>query len=125
MVNDELVKLRYANRLPIHDFEKPYQIISELSGVYRKSNIECNLAPERERIQDLRGQERLYGIDSHGFQVLEHYSAIKDWSDKQAVEEHYLPEVERLIANHLDGVDEVYIFNWRVRLSQVRQRIYN
>lgn len=56
----------------------------------------------------------MYGKDSHGFQVIEHHS---DWSDKQAIETQYFPEVQRLITSHLDEVDEIKIFNWRVRGS--------
>ncbi|RKK89760.1 hypothetical protein BFJ68_g16635 [Fusarium oxysporum] len=115
--NDELVRLNYALRDPIHDLEKPYQIISDIPGMKRRSNVEIIPGSKPELIQDLRGKEHLFGLDSHGFQILEHHSAVKDWSDKQAIEKTYLFEAEQLIANYLDDVDEVYIFNWRVNLT--------
>lgn len=111
---DELATLNYALRLPLYTLEKPYQIISKLPGTYKKSNVEFSLAPESERIVDLRGQKHLYGIDSHGFQILDHHSFFADWSNKNAIESQYLQEVKHLISNHLDEVDEVYIFDWRV-----------
>ena len=112
--NDELVTLNSALRLPIYNFEKPYQIISEVPGTYKKSNVEFSLAPEPERILDLRGQKHHYGIDSHGFQILDHHSSFADWSNKYAIESQYLLEVKQIISNHLDEVDEVHIFGWRV-----------
>ncbi|OIW25250.1 hypothetical protein CONLIGDRAFT_648290 [Coniochaeta ligniaria NRRL 30616] len=119
MTNDELVKLTYATRLPIHAIEKPYQMISSFPGTYKKSNIEFNSAPEPERIRDLRGQEHKYSLNSHGFQVIEHHSDIADWSDKQAIENQYLPQVQQLFTSHLDEVDEVKIFNWRKRKNRM------
>ena len=90
--------------------------MSEFLGQYQKSNIEFRRA-EPETIQDLGEQgEHLYKIDSHGFQIVRQHSKMTDWSQKQAIEEQYLPEVERIMAHHLDKFDEVYLFNRRVRL---------
>ncbi|CZT48568.1 uncharacterized protein RSE6_09284 [Rhynchosporium secalis] len=115
MTRDELISIQYATRSPRHDFEKPFQIASSFPGEYTKSNIDFTHAVA-EVIHDLRGSQDAYGIDSHGFAVIEHYSAMVDWSDKEAIEKLYLPEVEKIMTAHLDNVNEVYFFNWRVRL---------
>ncbi len=75
MPRDELISIKYATRSPRHDFEKPFQIASSFPGEYEKSNIDFSLA-EAEVIHDLRGNEDAYGVDSHGFAVIEHHSAM-------------------------------------------------
>ncbi|KAL8649498.1 MAG: hypothetical protein Q9226_005558 [Calogaya cf. arnoldii] len=123
MPHDEFIRLNYATRLSIYEFEKPYQIISEIAGAHKKSNVEFRVAPEPECIQDLRGQEHLYGTDSHGFKVFEHRSAVVNWTEKRAIEAQYIPEVKRLLADHMNEVDEVYVFNWRKRKNRPYQDV--
>lgn len=118
MANKELASLNYAIRLPLYNVEKPYQVISDLPGTYTKSNVKFSPAPEPELIEDLRGSENLYGIDSHGFQIAHHRSAIQDWSNRQEIEDLYFLEMQQLIRSQLEDVDEVYIFNWRVWRAQ-------
>ncbi|KAK3985471.1 hypothetical protein QBC44DRAFT_353004 [Cladorrhinum sp. PSN332] len=117
MSKDELISLNYATRLPLYETEKPYQIVSDFPGSYQKTNIEFRRA-EPEVVRDVRGREHIYALDSHGFQVIPHRSAVRDWSDKQAIEHQYLPEIQELLSQHLEAVDEIYLFNWRKRKNK-------
>ncbi|KAF2649448.1 methyltransferase CmcJ [Lophiostoma macrostomum CBS 122681] len=118
MAKDQLVSLSYATRLPIYEIEKPYQIVSQTTGTHQRSNVLFSTPSISEPIRDIRGSEHLYDLDSHGFKVVEHRSAVQDWSDKTTVSREYIKEVERVIKKHMSGVDEVHIFNWRTRKNK-------
>jgi hypothetical protein len=116
MPEDELISLNYAMQLPIYEYEKPYQIVSEFAGEHKTTNLEFELAAP-EVIQDVRGREHMYSLDSCGFQVIRYDpppGAPVDWPDKHAIESQYLPQVKQLLTEHVDGADEVFLFNWRV-----------
>ena len=96
--------------------EKPYQIVSEnipeLDRLAR-SNIVMMEGPE-ELIEDIRGRETTFGLDTNGFMVLKHIFPAIDYQRHQDVEEIYKPEVEKLLKRNVEGVDKVVFFNWRV-----------
>ncbi|KAH4029374.1 hypothetical protein HBI55_120950 [Parastagonospora nodorum] len=115
---NELSRLNYSVRDPKHLIEKPYQIISEFSGEYKATNIDFSLSLEPEVINDIRGHQHEYGMDTHGFRVIENVSKIQDWSDHSAVEAQYLLEAKDLIAEHVENADEVHVFNWRRRKNK-------
>jgi len=50
-------------------------------------------------------EEPIFPKSAHGFDVVRHHS------NKQAIEDQYFTEVQRLMADHLDNVDVVYLFN--------------
>ncbi|KAK0638997.1 hypothetical protein B0T16DRAFT_497178 [Cercophora newfieldiana] len=110
---DETVVINYAKWLPIYASEAPYQILSHLSGDYKKTNLEFGPAPVAETIHDIRGREAEFTADSHGFQVCRQETAVTDWTDKQTVETVYCSEMEQLLKRELDGVDEVVFYDWR------------
>ncbi|KAH7000617.1 hypothetical protein EDB80DRAFT_866625 [Ilyonectria destructans] len=112
---DETVTINYAKWLPIYEREVPYQILSHFSGDYKKTNLEFGPAPVPETIHDMRGRQTNFTADSHGFQVCRQETAVKDWTNKDVIETQYYAEMERLLKKELEGVDEVFFYDWRPR----------
>lgn len=106
--------LNYAKWLPIYETEAPYQILSHFPGDYRKTNLEFGPAPVAETIHDIRGREAEFEADSHGFQVCCQETAVKDWTDRDALATVYTAEMEQLLRRELEDVDEVFFYDWRV-----------
>ncbi|WP_417320126.1 CmcJ/NvfI family oxidoreductase [Emcibacter sp.] len=57
-------------------------------------------------------------LESHGFQLLNHRSAISDFSDEEEVNRLYPAETEALVAR-ATGADMVVTFGWVRRMSHV------
>lgn len=85
--------------------------------------MQYEVADEDERIKDVRGYEQLFSLDTHGFQVVARKRNwdSSSWDDADAIEQGYLPEVERLLRVLLQGqgVTEIRMFDWRVRLASL------
>lgn len=112
---DETAILNYAKWLPIYKKEVPYQILSDFPGNYKKTNLELGPAPVAETIYDIRGRETDFKADSHGFQVCRQETAVQDWTNKDVIETQYYAEMDRLLKKELEGVDETFFYDWRVR----------
>ena len=116
----ERKRLMYLRWDKLFEKEKPYQIVSEnipeLDDLAR-SNIEMVEGPE-ELIEDIRGREEEFSLDEDGFQIITHRFRTVDYQNNNEVETVYKPEIERLLKQHVAGVDKVVFFNWRVCLSQ-------
>lgn len=111
----------------IYEIEKPFQIYSDVppeAEDQRQTNLKFELAPTAEIIQDVRGRESLFTLDSHGFQYTKHHSNVSEseFRDGTAVEDRYLPECELVLKQQLDGVDEILLFDWRVSDSTCAPR---
>ncbi|KAK4194398.1 methyltransferase CmcJ [Triangularia verruculosa] len=115
---DELAKIRYAKDLPLFEREKPYVVLSELAASdsdFRHTNIELEFG-KPQVIQDIRGREAEFTLDSNGFQVCHQRSALGAWEKAHDIEVIYLPEVEALLRNELGpDVTGIKIFDWRLR----------
>jgi len=48
-------------------------------------------------ISDIRGNEDLYQLEEHGFQVLKNTSSLGDFADDNTVKSVYYPEIEELL----------------------------
>lgn len=48
-------------------------------------------------VTDISGSEDKYTLDSHGFQLLHHVSAEKDFTDEDKIKEVYYPEIHKLV----------------------------
>jgi hypothetical protein len=114
---DEKVRIGYTKWLPVYETEKPYTILSDLRTADHQDFSPTNLETEHgepEMVQDIRGRERDFGLDVHGFQVARHEWAMRDWLDVAAVEREYLPEVKRFLSEQIPGIKDVHLYNWRV-----------
>ncbi len=70
--------------------------------------------PHRVRIRDLRPEAESYTLDTHGFAVAHHQSAVRDFWDEEEIRNVYYPEAERLI-REATGADRVFIFDHTLR----------
>lgn len=111
---DECVVLSYAKWLPIYDREVPFQILSDFSGDYKRTNLEFGPAPVAETIHDIRNLESTFKLDIHGFQVCLQETSVQDWTDRRSIETQYYDEMEQMLRSELDDVDEVFFYDWRV-----------
>lgn len=57
-----------------------------------------------------------FTLDTHGFMLGRHHSAVRDFHDRADVDAHYLGEVEALVAQ-LCGADRVAAQGWMIRTS--------
>ncbi|WP_292930142.1 CmcJ/NvfI family oxidoreductase [Novosphingobium sp. PASSN1] len=57
-----------------------------------------------------------FSLDTHGFVIVKHATAIADFHDKSAVDAAYQREVEALVAR-LTGADKVATQGWMIRTS--------
>ncbi|KAH9867442.1 hypothetical protein IAQ61_008036 [Plenodomus lingam] len=69
-------------------------------------------------ICDIRGySEQEFRLDTHGFTVLRHESAVRNWGDRETVEDLYFREVQGLVRQVLGERVRVVIYDWRLRRS--------
>lgn len=66
-------------------------------------------------IRDIRGREADFDLDNQGFMIRRVQGVpLLERLDTQTIEGLYLPFVERLIREEVEGVDRVHFFDWRV-----------
>ncbi|KEY74946.1 hypothetical protein S7711_01295 [Stachybotrys chartarum IBT 7711] len=114
---DEMGVLKYAVWQEIFRIQKPYKVMSDLQPGFKKTNITYNDGPPQ-LFRDIRDNESRYSLDEHGFRFCRHLHNFSDWHSEEAVEEHYFPEVERILRREIPGVTKVKIFNWRLRRNE-------
>jgi hypothetical protein len=107
---------KWTNRLQT---EKPYTIISDLPGVTedQKSNMTFHEGPE-ELVTDIRGREKDFTLDDHGFMVGKQSFPDVDMSSAEAIATYQM-EVEKFIKANVEGADKVIFFDHRVSARQI------
>ena len=108
--------LHFLKKDARHQEEKPYAFRYEADTEdIPQSNMEMERV-DGILIRDIRGEESDYSLDSNGFMVLRHQSALeyREYYDLERVWV-YLHELEDLLKNHLNA-SKVEIFRHGVRL---------
>jgi hypothetical protein len=67
-------------------------------------------------IRDGRGARDSFALDVHGFALVDHRSAVTDFTDPAQLEAVYVPEVCRFVQEQL-GADQVLSRGWELRRS--------
>ena len=67
-------------------------------------------------IRDARPRQAAFTLASHGFELLQHRSAVRNFLDKEEVEAVYPNEVADTI-QRFTGADRVHTMSWMVRTS--------
>jgi hypothetical protein len=114
-----MARVEYLKRLPLYEQEKPFRVYYEIpeSAIdKRRTNLEFE---EKEvPIQDIRECQNLdnFSLDAYGFTVRPFRTALDEHSftDRDTVEQYFLPEVENLMRSEIPDVTGIYIFDWRV-----------
>lgn len=73
------------------------------------------LADHERSVENIRGRESEFSIDTAGFAVYKYPAQEKEFTDDTAVREGYYGEVEALLRKKLPGVKKVVIFDHTIR----------
>jgi hypothetical protein len=71
-------------------------------------------APQRVTIRDGRPHRAHFGLDTSGFTLLEHRSAVTDFDDPHQLDTIYTPEAVDLVKKET-GADHVAVIGWVIR----------
>lgn len=92
--------------------ERPRNYAYEPPPGIPRTNTEND--PRRVAVHDLRPIADSVSLDTRGFALIKHDSAVRDFYDDEEVRRVYYPEVEQVI-RQATGADRVYIFDHTVR----------
>ncbi|MCJ1246226.1 hypothetical protein MMC30_003432 [Trapelia coarctata] len=117
---DETACLTYLEWQELYEHEKPFQIFSavpESAEDQRTDNLVFKNG-EPETMHDIRGNESRFTLNQNGFAICRHVTKMVDFSDEEAIKTIYLPEIEAMIKDKVDGVDQVHVFDYRIRKNK-------
>jgi hypothetical protein len=112
VVNARLNYLAEATPKPINYAYDPPAAVPRRSGKYLAQTVAIR-----------NGRELLgkFSLDTNGFVLTEHETAVKDFYDPDEVKSVYYPEVERLI-KQVTGAERVVVFDHIVRNPVLAER---
>lgn len=72
---------------------------------------------EKVNVQDARGQETDFDLDTHAFALLKDYphNPAINWDDDESIKKNYYPEVEQLLLKHAPGAQKILLFDHTIR----------
>ena len=107
--------LKFLKWQELYEIEKPFQVFINIPS-HVKDRRTTNLVFEdvQVNIRDVRYLPNSFDLNQHGFTYIKHTTNVQCFTDRAAVEEQYLPEIEKLIRSNLEDVDRVHFFDWRV-----------
>lgn len=111
----------YLEWQDLYEVEKPFQILIDVPEDVpdkRTTNLLFSDKVE-ESVEDVRNQLDAFDLDTHGFTYRSYPSSVqgKDFADRALIERVFLPQCEKILKETMDGVDQVYFYNWLVCLS--------
>ena len=115
--SNEQAILNYLDWQDVYAKEKPFQLFSVIPNSSLAGERTTNLVfreGQVEFIRDVRGEESLYSLNDHSFAFRAYPTSLRDFSVRGNIENVYLSEMEDLLKREVEGVDEVYFFDWRV-----------
>lgn len=108
------VQLQYLRDDPLYNLVKPIQITPNFLDCEGRSNVRLESGPS-ETLNDVRGREHEFTLDSNGFHYVQAPTTFKDWSSQPQIAKEYLPELEDLLRREVDGCDEIVFYDARIR----------
>lgn len=109
-------ELKFLKWQQLYELEKPFQIFINIPDDAKdRRTTNLNFENVQVELTDARTLTTQPSLDEHGFVYRHHEIASLDYTDRKEVESIYLPELESLLKTELDGVDQVFFFDWRVR----------
>lgn len=112
---DIITNLNFLQWQELYEEEKPFQIfidIPEEAEDQRSTNLVFEKV--RLKIHDVRSHWQNYSLDTNGFMYRQHTTKVTDFSNRQTIAEKYLPEMEALLQQEVEGADYIFTFDWRV-----------
>jgi hypothetical protein len=118
-VDYEIGRVQFLQWTDLYLTEKPFQLFLDIdpnAADQRKTNL---VFEEKDiRVTNLRSQEHLFSLDQNGFIVRKFPEAASCFQetppDANIVETKYFPAVERLLRKEVDGIDRLFLLDWRV-----------
>ena len=115
---DEKAILLYLKWQELYKTEKPYQLFSAIAEqqlpIQGATNLEWTNG-DIETIHDVRGIESQFTLDKNGFGFCSTSTNVRNFSSTAQIEKTYLPEVENILRREVEGVDQIHLFDWRIR----------
>ncbi|KAF2771032.1 hypothetical protein EJ03DRAFT_325830 [Teratosphaeria nubilosa] len=111
---DIKVRLQYLKDDPIYRSVKPIQITPNFADKEKRTNVKLE-SGEPETIMDVRGLHERFTLDQNGFAYVKAPTKFEHWSSQPRIAEEYLPELESLLKHEVDGCDEIYFYDARIR----------
>lgn len=106
---------QYLQWQKLYEKEKPFLLLRDVppdAQDQRKNNL---VFEDVEKvIRNTRDQKDSFTLDEHGFSYRIQYSKVASFSDQAYVDKVYLPEMEKLIKESVEGADKIFLFDWRV-----------
>lgn len=111
---DVETSFKFLKWLDLYRTEKPFVSFIDIpEDAQDKRDNNLHFEDRTTKVSDIRSNELKYTLDDHGFMVRWNKIDLPSY-DSQNVRASYLPEVEKLLKEAVDGVDEVFFFDWRV-----------
>ncbi|KAL7657974.1 hypothetical protein ACMYSQ_004116 [Aspergillus niger] len=127
MARDVQARLTYLQWQPSYTHTRPYRI-GVFSGRRKRNadrdkttNLVFHVADHPETIRDIRGliDAPPFDLDINGFAYKRcpppAITRPYEYSDPQKINDIFLPECEAILKEHVNGADEVKIFDWKIR----------
>lgn len=114
---DQKATFTYLKWQERYQYEKPFQVFSALadeSTAQSSSNLHFEDGND-ELVRDVRNKKHKFNLDVHGFAFSNHRFQSSWFVDSDTIVNHYLPEMEVLLRQHLRSIDTIYFFDWRIR----------
>ena len=114
-MGDTQVSLSFLHWQELYEREKPFQIFTNIPED-AEDQRDSNLVFKRETvlIRDIRGLSEMFSLDTNGFIYRRHTLKNIDSYDRKSIEQNYLPKIEKLLRQAVEGIDQVFFFDWRV-----------
>lgn len=113
MARDQQAQLRYFQWNPVFEKTKPYELLLDnIPEDFPVTNFETS-PEEAEVIHDIRGMEKSFTLENHGFCIAEQRLDISVF-DQDTIEDIYLQQVEELLKGMMPDIHELFTFDWRV-----------
>ena len=116
--DQELAKVQFLKWTDLYLTEKPFQMFLEIPSEVEDQR-KTNLVFEHKDvvIKNIRGREDNFQLDKHGFIVRKFSKGAElpagQKLDVQTVESFYFPAIEELLRKEVDGVDRIFLLDWR------------
>lgn len=92
----ELAVFRYLDWKPMYKVVRPYEVVFEIDpqGGTPRCIFGFVSSTTPEKVSNIRGHEREYSLDKHGFEARQHRTQFAKWFDREALRTQYIPEME-------------------------------
>lgn len=129
-------KLKYLQWQTNYTHTKPYRVAQfgrkrKNNGQKKPHNLVFREGDAVETIRDIRGTTETKGnqrftLDINGFVYSRYppplFTNPKDFGAPDHIQNIFLPECEAILRNEIEGVDQVFIFDWKVSTKELGNR---